>query len=249
MKLLQRIWDDIRQGENIDMYLTIAGALILSAVSLAGIAVGEKIAGVTLAVLALLAINTLVNRHKLDKILEQQTGREWFFQEYPPSVNEDIENAKELWLVGYHLIRTMMNRAATFEAKLARNEKIKILILDPESEVTQYANESLYYPMSLEQFKGRIHDSLGAIRQFSREHPENVEVRLSSQPIPFGAYAMNIEQPKGIMYLELYKYKAKAEEPHFILRKKDTPWFDLYHDQLLSLWKDAKPINVAQQGR
>ncbi len=246
MKILKQIWVDIRQGENIDVYLTIVGAIVLSALSLFGVSLGEKIAGVTLAVLALLAVNTLINRQKLDGLSELQTTIKWFQEEYPGTVNDDIESAQELWLVGYHLETTFTKRAFTFEEKLARKATIKILLLDPDADVTRYANESLLYPnTTVDEFNDRIRKSLGLITQFSKDHPANVEVRLSSYPLPFGAYAMNINAPNGVMYIEIYKYKTKIKEPHFVLRRKDGTWFNLYRDQLNALWENAGPYPIS----
>jgi hypothetical protein len=245
MKILKQIWDDVSRGENIDVYLTIVGAVALSALSLLGIALGEKIAGVTLAVLALLAINTLVTRHKLDRLLELQTTIKWFQEEYPKTVNNDIENARELWLVGYHLEGTLRDRLVTFKQKLERGEKIKIILLNPESEAALYANESLYVPMAPGLFKQRIEISLDTIKQMSKDYPANLEVRLSSSPVPFGAYAMNLDAPNAVMYIEIYKYKSEIKEPHFVLYKKDVTWFKLYHDQLNALWKNAKPYTIS----
>ena len=247
MKILKQIWEDIRRGENIDVYLTIAGAIVLSALSLFGIALGEKIAGVTLAVLALLAINTLVNRQKLDKLMELQTTIKWFQEKYPDTVDNDIEKARELWLVGYHLEGTLREMLVTFKRKLARGEKIKIILLNPESEAALRANEALYEPMTPELFKQRIRISLDTIKQMSKDYPANLEVRLSSSPIPFGTYAIDPDTLKGVMYIEIYKFKSEITEPHFVLHKKDATWFKLYRDQLSALWENAKPYDFSSE--
>jgi ABC-type uncharacterized transport system YnjBCD permease subunit len=90
MRLLSTIWDDLRQGENIDLYLTIIAALIISGLNVAGIAPATLLPAITLAVLALLAITNLVNRHKLDDALQKQSSAQFFIENYPSSVNDDI---------------------------------------------------------------------------------------------------------------------------------------------------------------
>jgi len=52
---LRRIRNDLRQGENIDLYLTIAAAVAFVALNLAGVASTALLAPLTLAVLALWA--------------------------------------------------------------------------------------------------------------------------------------------------------------------------------------------------
>lgn len=245
MKLLQIIWDDLRQGENIDLYLTVVAALTISVLNLAGVAPANLLPAITLAVLALLAITNLVNRHKLDDAIHNRSSVQFFIENYPARVSDDIYNAKELWLVGSTLARTLINFGATLEAKLSRNERIKILLLDPNSDVVRHTNDSLLYPMTSEQYRERINTSLTTISQIAKKYPGRLEVRLLDRPIAFGTYAMNIDAPNGTMYVELYKYKTAFDEPRFVLHKKDRHWFELYREQLLTLWKAAKPYELS----
>ena len=60
MKLLNRIWQDVRRGENIDLYLTISIAIILSLLNILNLANPILVESVTLAVLGLLAVTSLV---------------------------------------------------------------------------------------------------------------------------------------------------------------------------------------------
>jgi len=244
MKLLRSIWDDLRQGENIDLYLTVIVALAISVLNLAGWAPATLIPAITLAVLALLAITNLVNRHKLDDALQKQPSAQFFIENYPTSVIDDINSAKELWLVGYSLARTVLNYGSTFEAKLSRNERIKVLLIDPYSDAVRYANAGLLYPMTLEQFRERINTSLTMLSQIAKKYPGRLEVHLIDHPISFGTYAMNIDAPNGIMYVELYEYKTTSDEPRFVLRKKDGHWFELYREQLEILWKASKAYEL-----
>lgn len=244
MKLLRTIWDDLRQGENIDLYLTVVAALAISVLNLMGVAPAALLPAITLGVLALLAITNLVNRHKLDAALQKQSSAEFFIENYPSNVTDDLKNAKELWLVGYSLARTLLNLGSTLEAKLSRNERIKILLIDPRSEAVRYVNAGLLYPMSNEQFSERINTSLTMISQIAKKYPGRLEVRLIDHPFSFGTYAMNVDTPNGTMYIELYEYKTTSDEPRFVLRKKDGHWFDLYREQLATLWKAAKTYEL-----
>lgn len=241
MNFLKLIWQDILHGENIDLYLTVVAALILSLGNLLGVVPGSFLLPVTMAILALLAITNLVNRRKLDEVLNRQEAKELFLDDYPNTVTQDIENAKELWLSGYTLTRTFLNMGNMLEEKLRRNEKVKVLLLDPDSDGIKYANNGLYFSMTIEQFRSRILTSLGTLSQLYRKYPKYLEIRLTSHPLPFGTYSMNINMPSGIMYIEIYKYKSKTIEPHFVLRKRDGKWFELYHDQLLAFWQEATP--------
>jgi hypothetical protein len=62
VSLLRRILDDLRRGENIDAYVTVFAAVVLSVLNIVNILPPGSLSGVILGVLALLAIGTLVTR-------------------------------------------------------------------------------------------------------------------------------------------------------------------------------------------
>ena len=107
MRMLQQIWNDIRQGENVDLYLTVLVALALVGMNIAGWAPDSWLAPITLAVLALLAVSSLGNRHRLERVLQAESTENLFLEEYPPDLRGDIRRAEELWLVGVSLTSTV----------------------------------------------------------------------------------------------------------------------------------------------
>ena len=240
MKLLKTIWNDLRQGENIDSYLTVLIALSVSILSLFEKTPAAWISSLTLAVLALLAFTNLINRRKMEEVIRKQTSEPRFIEEYPDTVSDDIIGAKELWLVGHHLSRTIINQAKLLEEKLGRKERIKVLLIDPDSEACRFANSALLYPLTVEQFQERIHVSLGILQSISQKNPKLLEVRVIDHLISFGTYSMNIDAPNAKMYIELYAYKGGGEEPRFVLDQKDGHWFEFYRAQLQTIWKNAK---------
>jgi hypothetical protein len=68
VRFLKRVWEDIRQGESIDVYVSVVLAIVLAILSVIDIVPADWIASVTLAVLALLAVAILGNRYKLEGI-------------------------------------------------------------------------------------------------------------------------------------------------------------------------------------
>jgi hypothetical protein len=247
MKFLKIVWNDLRQGENIDLYLTIVAALGISILNLTGLASEQWIPTITLAVLALLAVTNLVNRHKLDEVILQQQTAEHFIEKYPASVSNDIKSAKELWLVGYVLSRTLMDNLGVSEEKLAQKKNVKVLLFNPDSDAVLHFCASMSFPISPEETKRRITSSLETLKsmsQVAKKQSGRLEVRLIDHPLFFGTYAMDLNLPNGVMYIELYKYKGKVDdEPKLVLHKKDGHWFDLYKEQLTAMWQDAKPYS------
>lgn len=68
MKFFKRIWLDIQNGENADVYLTLALALI---VGVASIFASDPLTSLTLAVLALLTYSVLGNRRRVEELVNR----------------------------------------------------------------------------------------------------------------------------------------------------------------------------------
>lgn len=132
MPFLQRIWSEIKKGENFDLYLTVIAAITLASLNIFGI--GQSLtAPITLAVLALLAISLLGSRHQNEDLVQKlsQTAESLFVEEFPPSLKSDFLSAKELWLVGIALTTPANVYYSVMEEKLRKGHSIKILVLHP----------------------------------------------------------------------------------------------------------------------
>jgi hypothetical protein len=165
----------------------------------------------------------------------------FFRKDFPEEVRIDLEKSAELWLVGIKLSRTLTTYIPILEKKLAHGEKVKVLLLDPRGEAARYSNQILSYPMELEQHRESIRMSINLLKSLDAKNPGNLELRLIDQPLPFGLYVMNIAETSGKMYVKQYEYRAKADGIRFILTPKDEYWYDIYRQQLMSLWEDGKP--------
>ena len=100
--------------------MTIAAAIILTILNLAGLSLQSYLAPFTLAVLALLAINSLGNRFKIEELIRKNSeSLDTFFKdEFPPDYKIDFENSDVMWLVGVSLHRTIKANYPMLERKL-----------------------------------------------------------------------------------------------------------------------------------
>ena len=68
------------------------------------------IGSITLAVLALLAFSSLVNRRKLEETVDRiSRDQDILLEQFPANRGKDMEGAKKLWLIG--LISEQMRSA------------------------------------------------------------------------------------------------------------------------------------------
>jgi len=122
MVFLKRIVDDIKRGENIDLYVTVILAIIVSVLNAIGIGNSALQNSLILAVLALLASAILGNRHRLDDINEKldKDSDNQINSDVPASALDDFKRASEIWIVGVNA-----NAALKYSYRTAIQEKLK----------------------------------------------------------------------------------------------------------------------------
>lgn len=239
MEVLKRIVSDIRKGENIDLYFFAFAALTLAILNGLGLAPKALIESVTLALLGLLAAYSLGIRDRLNGINEKLSGtRNLLCDEFPPNLKDTvIVGSKELFIVGITLNRTITTFYSQLEQKLKDGQKIKILLVEPNSEATQLIPKRVYRPISDQRLSAKILDTAALICSLHSLAPDKLEVKTINFPIPFGCFAADIESNDGLIYLEYYSYKTTRDLPCIVVSACTDPnWYNVYRTEILNLW-------------
>lgn len=244
MRIFQRIWEELRQGENLDVYLTVIIAIILSFITLTGLGTPkpEVVTAILLAVLALLAISNLKTRYVTEQVLEKLSlsAKTMFLEEFPASLQDDLAAASELWLVGVSLSRTLRHNYSEIERKLKKGDNVRVLLVHPEGPAAEIAASRPYPSAEVEQTRGQIRDSLGYLSKLKRTDPDKLQIRTIQNPLTHGFIAMNLDSPTGILYIEHYPYQTTGSVlPRFVLRAKDERWYGFYKSELINLWNSG----------
>ena len=245
MHLLEKLVDDLRRGENIDQYATIIVAFVLVVLGLLGITPAGLVASLTLGVLGLLALSSLVNRYRIEELAEKvaESAKGFFVKEYPPEFNEDIQTAKEVWLVGVTLSRFIKNNYGKLEEKVRKGQTLKVLLVHPagaplEMAINRYYAEANRNP-SIKALD--INNNLQLLCGLQKLAPGKVEIRTIQSPLTFGAICLAPEAVSGVMYLEHYAYRMAADaQPKFVLRARDGYWYDLFKQEIYTLWNNGE---------
>lgn len=241
-KILRRIWNDVRQGQNIDLYLTVFAAFGLVALNLLGIKTTDQISSITLAVLGLLAISMLGSRYRLEEIAGSLENEQSLLKPRTEflSFEERGQNVSEIVIVGISLI-IIYSHLSFFEKKLQQGCKLRFLLLDPDSQAVNTF-------MLMAPRKGVLRDIANTfdvfehLRQREASTSGKVEARLSSVFLPYGIAAFDPSKKSGHMTVEPLVYKTGLDSrPHFILTKaRSEHWFEFYQKQYELLWADSR---------
>jgi hypothetical protein len=245
MRVFQRVWKDIQQGENIDLYVTVTLAIVLAILNVVGVAPSPLIDSITLAILALITIAILGNRHRLEVIIERTslaTDR-ILLEEFPPEFISELEKAKEVWLTGIHQSATMTAYYSLFEKKLKKGDNLRVVLVDPNGAACKMAAMRFPGRVSEDQERIRILSTLESLCELKKIAPSKLEIRTIDYLLEFGAFLLDPETPEGAAYLQRYTFKTLggARKPKLIYRRRDGRWYDLVCAEIHALWENATP--------
>ncbi len=245
MRFLRKIWEDIKQGENLDLYLTVLAALILAILNLVGFALPSVINSFSLAILALLAVAMLGNRYRLDKLLESsQLGIDQVlhqdFADIQKEITSRMENASDLLLIGANLYSTIQMHYLLLENRLRTGKQVRILLVNPTSNACEIVAKRRYRPITTEQYASQVKSSLQTLAALKKETSGNLELHVIDDPVGLGGIFTDMSRSEGRVFIWNHSYKSKeVARPKLDLQKSDGYWFEFYCDEARALWDDS----------
>lgn len=242
---IKKAWNEIKQGENIDLYLTLTIAIVVAGLNLFGI--GQSLLGsITLAVLALLAFSSLANRRKLEETVEKLSrDQHSLLERFPPEREEHIKGARDLWLIGLSLYKTINNYYPLLLENLRQGDHVRVLIVNPKSKYgdiiakRKFSHDPADDVQRIQQLTLNKLHSLRIEKSLKADLKKNLEVRVTEYPPFFGAIAVDPDSNEGVIYIEHYSYQMEDDLPKMEFRPNDTRWFQLYKQQIVNMWNDS----------
>lgn len=247
MKRIESMLRDIQRGENVELYVTLIAAIVLSVLTVIGVTPAEWIAPLTLVVLAALAYSMLGNRYQIERAYEQitETTEGVLLQKWPgEELKRDVEKATNLLIIGISLQRTIRANYALLERKLKAGGMVRILLVEPDGAAIKMATDRVYSGPSLARTQADTQASLNILINLGTETSGGLEMRLLDYLLPFGGFVKDSNTARGVLYLKHFTFKMPSEDiPRIIMHPQDGYWYDFYSQQAEVFWSNAKPYS------
>lgn len=248
MRYLKQVLDDIRKGQNIDLYFTIAIAIVISILNVfAGSSLQSYIAPLTLAVLALLANAMLVNRHQINTIFQlslelKDVGIRSAHSKYPENyLDEQFRNAKSgIWILGTWLTNWPPFQSGFIEA-VKSGVPIQILLLDPNSIIAKQRSKDLGFEEN--SFRPvALFDQLKVFFKENNLRDSRIELRFYDRMPPFTLYAVDECLIMGIFWIGVGR--GSSTGPHFEIYEKSSCFGSYSMETFYNIWNAATSVSL-----
>lgn len=266
-KVAHIVWDEIKTGKNIDVYIMLFIAGGATVLALLGWIPYSILIPVISAILAMLAVASLINRQRVEKILENlssfnstvesntkaidaisrgQVASSLFFQtrDTRPSIKTFVRNAKSLDIMGTSLSSFSSFLQSELRTLKQSGANIRLILSNSED----YHLQELYAKRYLETESADDHRkvlqlSLENFRKLvGRDNSGgSIEVRVTDCIQGFGYIGVNAPTQYGQIQVEIYLNKIPlSRNPIFTLNASDdTHWYNEYQNQFDFYWKNA----------
>jgi hypothetical protein len=256
LNFFKRVYQDVLEGQNLEVYLTLLVALVLLILDIFGLVSPNIVAAGTLATLALLAYSTLNNRQQMHQVAEistttqtmvemavkgEQNADDFFWKE-KRFLSQDLARARFIGLAGITLSRTVREYQDVFESRLAAGAELRFVVIDAASTAPQQAVlrskggvGASFYADLLRPTVARI-CLLADLAQASGK----VELGLLPYAPSFGLFVIDPDKPHGRIIVEIYQHKSLALNPTFELSaQRDDRWYKFFREQFDLLWESC----------
>lgn len=248
-RYFQTAWDDIRSGENIDIYLTLLVCLVLVVAGIVGIADFIVLASGILATLAILATSILGVRkaaQNLREALDKSGHRRRLKKHSQTGIDSGkISKAQTLDWMSVSLFKTLPMLHYGISECLRREGQVRILLVDPRnSDVLNALARSGYFFNDPEKMSRDISSILDSIENWRRTIPNcRLEIRLLRGQPPYRMHIVDRLHPTGHMYLRVFVAINSSDIPTLSLHAdEDREWFEFFTDQFERFWNESIPV-------
>lgn len=171
------------------------------------------------------------------------TDKVLFLEELPPNCKKDLISAKEVWLIGSTLGKTISGNYDVLKAKLENGGNIRVLLVHPDGSPLEIIASRFLSPVNRNPVvqAGRIKEVLENFCSLKKLTPDRIQIRTIEYPLSFGVIAINPTQASGTLYIEHYPFRTvSGSMPKFVLKANDGQWYEFFIKEIQALWENGK---------
>jgi hypothetical protein len=245
MNFMKRVWSEVRNGENLDYYLTIVVSIVVGIVGLFGMA-KDQIAPLTLAVLALLAFAGLKSRYqsdeltkKLEKKIASEISLDEIFEYSAPVLRERLKKAKSISHNGISLVGTSNGLLDVFSTCLANGGDLRLLVANPDREKgsLKVIAQRFEKHQDVQKLTREVEHALDNFSLLTKSSPSNFQLRLFPAVPPYSVWMIDNGTPQAEIWVSIYSFRHKVEPALHLLPNKDKMLFDFFSSQFETMWQ------------
>jgi hypothetical protein len=170
-----------------------------------------------------------------------------FVEDFGAALTSAIDNAGDLLITGVARNTLLTGQYSRFERKLLESVSIRFLLIEPSSDAVTIAADRYYAERSPNILRGRIDHSLRLLRELHRSTGGDLQVRLTTYPMPTGIIATDPsadDERQRSLFVEYFTFRARGE-PKFVLTSADGWTFDNLLGEAEALWAGAAELDLS----
>lgn len=242
----RRVLFELRSGREVDAFITIVAAVALSVLNVLGLVSTTVLQGTTSALLALIAVNLLVLRSRLD---ESEAGRGvgpppilTELNRFPEPFEADMNRDGYLWIGGGYIGRLNPYYIHHIRRRLQLAHTVRLLLVDPDSPADVLMGERFHQPIPPGWYQEQVRAALSHIEDLAGNANGNLEVRLTNDELAIGWTHLGLGTSKAKLYVQYFGYRPPGLlSLKLILTPRHGEIYDFHMAQLEALWEAAIP--------
>ena len=243
-KLSLKVWNDLKSGENIELYLTLVLSVGTIFMSMIGYATSNIVMNLILSILALSSLSFIKIRQEISSLSSQIDRRTQYLvnlTQAKPRIDEKIRRAKTIYVMGVSL-RAFSREMFTALSQALENGGVGyVLLTDPSGVVVDVLAQRYIHPITPRQIAMRINESKDVFCYLNQQYPGKVHIRKIDFPLPYGYLLLEYGDASigSDIFIWLYFYKGPPGI-HPTLHLQDVSnifWYQHFRNDIHRLWE------------
>lgn len=228
---------------------TIIGAVTAIILSLIGILNLNLESNIIIALIGLIAIDSLSERLSILSRIEDYMKRnpnDICTLQSRSTIQKPTEigkNASDIYILSLHGNSVITPYLNFYNEKLEKGTNMNVILVSPNGTIENFVK--MIEKSEKLRIKENIESSLQNLSGFvsnSANHIGKCSVRLTDTYYPYSIFGADMDKPNGFITVEFHSYKLPPyDRPHITLSPKSDPyWFNYYKNEFMNIWNNLE---------